>query len=122
MQNTLALLKEKENDTTDKVKRTLDVAEQAQYEKNVAEQEIRRLKDELERQHLKLRDAIADQVSTLIQSVNAGDLQGSVLVPKLCLLHINDFTIHRYGVDSTGLGISMLEGAFCVRAAFTPRT
>lgn len=63
LQTTLTLLKEKENDTTDKVKRTLDVAEQAQYEKNAAEQEIRRLKDELERQHLKLRDAIADQVS-----------------------------------------------------------
>lgn len=56
------LLKDRENDTTDKVKRTLDAAEQAQYEKNAADQEIRRLKDELERQHLKLRDAIADQV------------------------------------------------------------
>lgn len=56
-------MKEKENDTTDKVKRTLDVAEQAQYEKNAAEQEIRRLKDELERQHLKLRDAMAEQVN-----------------------------------------------------------
>lgn len=50
------------------MKRSLDVAEQAQYEKGAAEIEIRRLKDELERQHLKLRDAIADQVIKRIKS------------------------------------------------------
>lgn len=62
MQNALSLLKDKEYDTSDKVKRSLEVAEQAQYEKSAAEAEIRRLKDELERQHIKLRDAIGDQV------------------------------------------------------------
>ncbi|KAJ8964742.1 hypothetical protein NQ314_004673 [Rhamnusium bicolor] len=62
LQNALAILRDKENDTSDKIKRSLDVAEQAQYEKTAADAEIRRLKDELERQHLKLRDAIADQV------------------------------------------------------------
>ncbi|XP_060520123.1 serologically defined colon cancer antigen 8 homolog isoform X2 [Cylas formicarius] len=61
LQALLSRLKDKENDTCDQVKRSLDVAEQAQYEKSAAELEIRRLKDELERQHLKLRDAIADQ-------------------------------------------------------------
>lgn len=65
LQNALAVSRDKENDTCDKVKRSLDVAEQAQYEKNAAESEIRRLKDELERQHLKLRDTIAEQVSLL---------------------------------------------------------
>ncbi|KAL1518197.1 hypothetical protein ABEB36_001858 [Hypothenemus hampei] len=49
------------SNVNDQVKRSLDVAEQAQYEKNAAEMEIRRLKDELERQHLKMRDAFADQ-------------------------------------------------------------
>ena len=62
LQQSLSKLKEKENDTCDQVKRSLDVAEQAQYEKNSAELEIRRLKDELERQHMKLRDAFVDQV------------------------------------------------------------
>lgn len=62
LQIALAKIRDKENDTCDKVKRSLDVAEQAQYEKNSAELEIRRLKDELERQHAKLRDAISDQV------------------------------------------------------------
>lgn len=62
LQNALSRLRDKENDTCDQVKRSLDVAEQAQYEKNAAELEIRRLKDELERQHSKLREAIADQV------------------------------------------------------------
>ncbi|XP_050300874.1 serologically defined colon cancer antigen 8 homolog isoform X2 [Anthonomus grandis grandis] len=61
LQSALATLRNKENDTCDQVKRSLDVAEQAQYEKNAAELEIRRLKDELERQHMKLRDTIADQ-------------------------------------------------------------
>ncbi|XP_076264415.1 serologically defined colon cancer antigen 8 homolog isoform X1 [Rhynchophorus ferrugineus] len=61
LQSALSKLRDKENDTCDQVKRSLDVAEQAQYEKSAAELEIRRLKDELERQHLKLRDAIADQ-------------------------------------------------------------
>lgn len=62
LQNALAKVRDKENDTCDQVKRSLDVAEQAQYEKNAAELEIRRLKDELDRQHAKLRDAISDQV------------------------------------------------------------
>ncbi|XP_030759912.1 serologically defined colon cancer antigen 8 homolog isoform X2 [Sitophilus oryzae] len=61
LQLALSKLRDKENDTCDQVKRSLDVAEQAQYEKSAAEIEIRRLKDELERQHMKLRDAIADQ-------------------------------------------------------------
>ncbi|XP_044754805.1 serologically defined colon cancer antigen 8 homolog isoform X4 [Coccinella septempunctata] len=61
LENAITKLKYKENDSTDAVKRSLDAAEHAQYEKNAAEMEIRRLKDELERQHSKLRDAIADQ-------------------------------------------------------------
>lgn len=63
LQNVLSKLRDKENETCDQVKRSLDVAEQAQYEKSSAEIEIRRLKDELERQHSKLRDAISDQVT-----------------------------------------------------------
>lgn len=66
LQANLNQLRSKENDTTDKVKRTLDAVEQAQYEKSSAELEIRRLKDELERQHTRLRDAITDQVKKII--------------------------------------------------------
>ncbi|XP_019755592.2 serologically defined colon cancer antigen 8 homolog isoform X1 [Dendroctonus ponderosae] len=61
LQAALSALRNKENDTCDQAKRSLDVAEQAQYEKSAAELEIRRLKDELERQHSKLRDSIAEQ-------------------------------------------------------------
>ncbi|XP_066256384.1 serologically defined colon cancer antigen 8 homolog [Euwallacea similis] len=61
LQSALSTLRDKETDTCDQVKKSLEIAEQAQYEKNTAELEIRRLKDELERQHLKLRDAISDQ-------------------------------------------------------------
>ncbi|XP_065162267.1 serologically defined colon cancer antigen 8 homolog isoform X2 [Atheta coriaria] len=61
LQTALNSLRDKEHSTTDHVKRSLDIAEQAQYEKNAAEHEIRRLKDELERQHGKLRDALNEQ-------------------------------------------------------------
>ncbi|CAH0546199.1 unnamed protein product [Brassicogethes aeneus] len=71
LQNALAKLRDKENDTCDQVKRSLDVAEQAQYEKNSAELEIRRLKDELDRQHVKLRDAIAEQGRRIADERNA---------------------------------------------------
>lgn len=62
LQSALSQLRNKENETCDQVKRSLDVAEQANYEKSAAEHEIRRLKDELERQHGKLREAITEQV------------------------------------------------------------
>lgn len=65
LQFALSTIKNKENDTCDQVKRSLDVAEQAQYEKNAADIEIRRLKDELERQHAKLRDSVTDQVNNV---------------------------------------------------------
>lgn len=62
LQLQLATLREKNNDTTHKIKRSLDVVEQAHYEKNHLESEIRRLKEELDRQHEKLRESIHDQV------------------------------------------------------------
>lgn len=62
LQSALTQFKDKENITCDQIKRSLDAAEQAHYEKNAAELEIRRLKEELERQHGKLRDAISEQV------------------------------------------------------------
>lgn len=62
LQIALTQLRNKENDTCDQVKRSLDVAEQVSYEKSALEMEVRRLKDELERQHSKLREAITEQV------------------------------------------------------------
>lgn len=62
LQVALTKIRDKENVSSDQVKRSLDVAEQAQYEKKSAEMEIRRLKDELERQHSKLRDSFGEQV------------------------------------------------------------
>ncbi|XP_074028195.1 serologically defined colon cancer antigen 8 homolog isoform X2 [Leptinotarsa decemlineata] len=83
LQNSLALLRDKENDTSDKVKRSLDVAEQAQYEKNAAESEIRRLKDELERQHMKMRDAIADQGRRIADERSAVERRYSQQIEQL---------------------------------------
>lgn len=63
LQNALIQLRDKQGNACHQAKRSLDAAEHAHYEKNAAEMEIRRLKDELERQHVKLRDAITDQVN-----------------------------------------------------------
>lgn len=63
LQNALIQLRDKQGNASDQAKRSLDAAEHAHYEKNAADMEIRRLKDELERQHVKLRDSITDQVN-----------------------------------------------------------
>ncbi|XP_049802708.1 serologically defined colon cancer antigen 8 homolog isoform X4 [Schistocerca nitens] len=57
----VAQIREKEADATHKAKRTLDVADQAEFEKAQAEMEVRRLKEELDRQHEKLRDLLQEQ-------------------------------------------------------------
>lgn len=58
-------MKDRNNDTSHKIKRSLDVVEQAQFEKTQLEAEIRRLKDELDRQHDKMRETIHEQVFIL---------------------------------------------------------
>ncbi|GLV42685.1 uncharacterized protein CBL_03425 [Carabus blaptoides fortunei] len=61
LQYELAQLRERNSDTSHKIKRSLDVVEQAQFEKTQLEAEIRRLKDELDRQHDKMRETIHEQ-------------------------------------------------------------
>ncbi|CAB3370974.1 Hypothetical predicted protein [Cloeon dipterum] len=61
LQNTLSDLKDRESDASHKLKRSKEAAEQAQFDKSQSEMEVRRLKDELDRLHQKLREAIAEQ-------------------------------------------------------------
>ncbi|XP_069698433.1 serologically defined colon cancer antigen 8 homolog isoform X3 [Periplaneta americana] len=61
LQAALAQFREKEADASLKVKRSLDVVDQAQFEKAQAELEVRRLKDELDRQHEKMRELLQEQ-------------------------------------------------------------
>ncbi|XP_065343334.1 serologically defined colon cancer antigen 8 homolog isoform X3 [Cloeon dipterum] len=70
LQNTLSDLKDRESDASHKLKRSKEAAEQAQFDKSqvqsdpvcdMSEMEVRRLKDELDRLHQKLREAIAEQ-------------------------------------------------------------
>lgn len=103
LQNALAVSHDKENDTCDKVKRSLDVAEQAQYEKNAAESEIRRLKDELERQHLKLRDAIAEQVGILWYCNLVGSLYDAVSIHSYPCYNFNFFQGRRVADERTAV-------------------
>ncbi|GJQ84229.1 hypothetical protein Trydic_g2897 [Trypoxylus dichotomus] len=83
LQNALAILRDKENSTCDQAKRSLDVAEQAQYEKTAAEHEIRRLKDELERQHGKLRDSINEQSRRIADERSAVERRYSQQIEQL---------------------------------------
>ncbi|XP_066588138.1 serologically defined colon cancer antigen 8 isoform X2 [Prorops nasuta] len=57
IQKNLSMLRDRELDATHKVKRSIDMAQQAEFEKAQAEAEVRRLRDELERQHERIREA-----------------------------------------------------------------
>ncbi|XP_059480044.1 serologically defined colon cancer antigen 8 homolog isoform X3 [Neocloeon triangulifer] len=70
LQKTLSDLRDRESDASHKLKRSKEAAEQAHFDKSqvqsdpvsdMSEMEVRRLKDELDRLHLKLREAIAEQ-------------------------------------------------------------
>ncbi|XP_021932237.1 serologically defined colon cancer antigen 8 homolog isoform X3 [Zootermopsis nevadensis] len=61
LQAAVAQFREKEAEASLKVKRSLDVVDQAQFEKAQAELEVRRLKDELDRQHEKMRELLQEQ-------------------------------------------------------------
>lgn len=53
----LAAVRDREADAAHKAKRTLDVLEQSQFEKTQTDAEMRRLRDELDRLHERLREA-----------------------------------------------------------------
>ncbi|XP_035736849.1 serologically defined colon cancer antigen 8 homolog isoform X2 [Vespa mandarinia] len=57
LQKTLSIMRDKEMESTQKAKHSMEIAQQMEFEKNQAETEVRRLKDELDRQHEKLREA-----------------------------------------------------------------
>ncbi|XP_072762528.1 serologically defined colon cancer antigen 8 homolog [Anoplolepis gracilipes] len=57
LQKLLSAARDKETEATHKAKRSMDDRQQIEFERSQSEMEIRRLKDELERQHDKLREA-----------------------------------------------------------------
>ncbi|XP_011258993.1 serologically defined colon cancer antigen 8 homolog isoform X1 [Camponotus floridanus] len=57
LQKLLLAARDKETEATQKAKRSMDDRQQIEFERSQSEMEIRRLKDELERQHEKLREA-----------------------------------------------------------------
>ncbi|XP_054283027.1 serologically defined colon cancer antigen 8 homolog isoform X2 [Macrosteles quadrilineatus] len=60
LHGTVAQLREKEANTSQKLKRSLDAVDQAQFEKNQCEMEMRRLKNELERMNEKQRESLGE--------------------------------------------------------------
>ncbi|RZF33151.1 hypothetical protein LSTR_LSTR004837 [Laodelphax striatellus] len=67
LQATVAQIRDKEANATQKVRRSLDVVDQAQFEKNQAELEVRRLKAEVDRLNEKLRESAAEQTRRLTE-------------------------------------------------------
>ncbi|XP_039280776.1 serologically defined colon cancer antigen 8 homolog isoform X4 [Nilaparvata lugens] len=67
LQATVAQIRDKEANATQKVRRSLDVVDQAQFEKNQAELEVRRLKTEVDRLNEKLRESAAEQTRRLTE-------------------------------------------------------
>ncbi|XP_033328784.2 serologically defined colon cancer antigen 8 homolog isoform X2 [Megalopta genalis] len=57
LQKTLTSIREQETEALQKIKQTGDAMQQIQFEKSQSDMEIKRLKDELDRQHGKLREA-----------------------------------------------------------------
>ncbi|KYN37496.1 Serologically defined colon cancer antigen 8 like protein [Trachymyrmex septentrionalis] len=60
LQKLLSVARDKETEATHRAKRSMDDRHEIEFERNQSEMEIRRLKDELERQHEKLREAAQD--------------------------------------------------------------
>ncbi|KAG5308777.1 SDCG8 protein, partial [Acromyrmex insinuator] len=60
LQKLLSVARDKETEATQRAKRSMDDRHEIEFERNQSEMEIRRLKDELERQHEKLREAAQD--------------------------------------------------------------
>ncbi|XP_076280670.1 serologically defined colon cancer antigen 8 homolog isoform X2 [Lasioglossum baleicum] len=57
LQKTLTSIREQETEALQKIKHTVDAMQQIQFEKDQCDIEIKRLKDELDRQHGKFREA-----------------------------------------------------------------
>ncbi|XP_043502709.1 serologically defined colon cancer antigen 8 homolog isoform X2 [Polistes fuscatus] len=57
LQKALSAMRDREIESSQKAKRSMEMAQQMEFEKNQAETEVKRLKDELDRQHEKLREA-----------------------------------------------------------------
>ncbi|XP_025988636.2 serologically defined colon cancer antigen 8 homolog isoform X2 [Solenopsis invicta] len=60
LQKLLSVARDKESEATHRARRSMDDRQEIEFERNQSEMEIRRLKDELERQHDKLREAAQD--------------------------------------------------------------
>ncbi|KAG5321398.1 SDCG8 protein, partial [Pseudoatta argentina] len=60
LQKLLSVARDKETEATQRAKQSMDDRHEIEFERNQSEMEIRRLKDELERQHEKLREAAQD--------------------------------------------------------------
>jgi len=67
LQKLLSVARDKETEATQKAKRSMDDRHEIEFERNQSEMEIRRLKDELERQHEKLREAAQDANRRIIE-------------------------------------------------------
>uniref|UniRef100_A0A8D8Z1I2 Serologically defined colon cancer antigen 8 homolog n=1 Tax=Cacopsylla melanoneura TaxID=428564 RepID=A0A8D8Z1I2_9HEMI len=83
MQGLILQFREKEASALQKVKRSLDIVDQAQFEKGQAEQEMRRMISELERAHEKHRDSLQEQSKLRIEAEKRYSAQAEKLSQEL---------------------------------------
>ncbi|KAK2585451.1 hypothetical protein KPH14_010113 [Odynerus spinipes] len=57
LKKTLSIIRDKEIESTQKAQRSIEIVQQMEFDKNQAEAEVKRMKDELDRQREKLREA-----------------------------------------------------------------
>ncbi|XP_020282236.1 serologically defined colon cancer antigen 8 homolog isoform X2 [Pseudomyrmex gracilis] len=67
LRNLLSAAKDRETEASQRAKRSVDNRQQIEFERNQSEMEIRRLKDELEKQHEKLREATQEMNRRVIE-------------------------------------------------------
>ncbi|KAI5704600.1 hypothetical protein M8J75_007015 [Diaphorina citri] len=83
LQSMVLQFREKEASALQKVKRSLDIVDQAQFEKGQAEQEVRRMINELERAHEKHRDSLQEQSKLRIEAEKRYSAQAEKLSQEL---------------------------------------
>ncbi|KZC10941.1 Serologically defined colon cancer antigen 8 like protein [Dufourea novaeangliae] len=83
LQKTVTLVQEKEIEAFQKMKQTVDGMQQMQFEKSQCEVEIKRLKEELDRQHEKIREATQEASKRIAEERKQAERRYSQQVEQL---------------------------------------
>lgn len=83
LQQTISELKESDAHNFTKTQRNRDLVEQSAFEKNQAEIEIKRLKEELERQHIRVREIQHEMTKKIAEERSSAERRYNYQVDQL---------------------------------------